>query len=179
MAGQSKDYRPTRNWTGGSVCPARDRGSRIKPLGTTQFPQPARNHAQSQLKTIIREQRPSGESSRVPASESRQQGASQQNCRSGGRRGRPKLRSTREGDRSEITIFQRCRLYRTGLSGDSAIPESRATRATTSLITRDCNRLVEEVRGLPTVEKCLARAAKHSAEKGERLTVKPLDKDCQ
>jgi len=57
-----------------------------------------------------------------------------------------------EGDRSEITIFRRCQPYRTGLSGDSAIPEIRATGATTSPIAQDCNQPVDEVRGLPTVE---------------------------
>ena len=37
-------------------------------------------------------------------------------------------------------------------SGDSGIPESCATRATTSPIARDCDRPVDEERGLPTVQ---------------------------
>ena len=70
----------------------------------------------------------------------------------GGGRGRPTTRSTREGDRNEIIVFRRCRQYRTVFSGDSAIPESRATGATTSPITRDCNRPLDEGRGCPTVQ---------------------------
>jgi len=102
---------------------------------------------------------------------------SRQNRRSGERRGRPKPRSAREGDRSEITIFQRCRPYRTGLSGDSAIPESRATGATTSPIARDCHRPVDEVRGLPTVQSVKRRHQNTVWRKEGRVTVKPLDKD--
>ena len=63
-------------------------------------------------------------------------------------------RSTREGNQSEITVFLRCRQYRTEISGDSAIPESRATRATTSPITRDWNRPIDEVKALPDRAKC-------------------------
>ena len=70
----------------------------------------------------------------------------------GGARGRPNTRSTREGDRSKIIVFRRCRPYRTVFSGDSAIPQSRATGATTSPITRDCNRPIDEGRGCPTVQ---------------------------
>ena len=70
----------------------------------------------------------------------------------GGGRGRANTRSTREGDRSEITVFRRIRPYRTVFSGDSAIPESRATGATTSPITRDCNRPIDEGTGCPTVQ---------------------------
>jgi len=42
-------------------------------------------------------------------------------------------------DRNEITTFRRCRPYRTVIQGDSAIPGSRATWATTCTITRDCD----------------------------------------
>ena len=70
----------------------------------------------------------------------------------GGGRGRPNTRSTREGDRSENTVFRRCRPYRTVFSGESTIPESRATGATTSPITRDCNRPIDEGRSCPTVQ---------------------------
>ena len=75
----------------------------------------------------------------------------------------PTPRSTREGDRSEITVFRRCRPYRTVPSGDSAIPESRATGATTSPITRDCYRPIDEGEGLPTVQ---------SVKRGQRNTVR-------
>ena len=75
----------------------------------------------------------------------------------------PTPRSTREGDRSEITVFRQCRPYRNRLSGDSAIPESRATGATTSPITRDCDRPIDEGEGLPTVQ---------SAKRGQRNTVR-------
>ena len=42
------------------------------PLGTREFHQHARSQARSQLETIMREQRPGGEGSRVPAKERRQ-----------------------------------------------------------------------------------------------------------
>jgi len=134
VTGQRKDRRPTGNRTGGGPYPARATGGSMIPLGTRDFHQHVRSHARSQLKTIIREQRAGVEGSRVPAKQSRQYSASRGNRRSGERRGRPKPRSTREGDQSEIMIFRQCRPYRTGLSGDSAIPESRATGATTSPI---------------------------------------------
>jgi len=44
------------------------------------------------------------------------------------------------------------RPYRPCTSGESAIPESRATRATTSPITRSCDRLLTMEGGLPTVQ---------------------------
>ena len=75
----------------------------------------------------------------------------------------PTPRSTREGDQNGITAFRRCRLYRNRLSGDSAIPESRATGATTSPITRDGDRPIDEVTGLPTVQ---------SAKRVQRNTVR-------
>jgi len=62
-------------------------------------------------------------------------------------------------DRNEITTFRRCRPYRTVIQGDSAIPGSRATGATTSTITRDCDRPIDEGKGLPTVQ-ILSEAAK-------------------
>ena len=55
-------------------------------------------------------------------------------------------------DRSEITTFQQCRPYRTEIQGDTAIPGSRATEATTSTITRDCDRPIDERKGLLTVQ---------------------------
>jgi len=42
--------------------------------------------------------------------------------------------------------------YRPCTSGESAIPESRATRATTSPITRSCDRVLTMEGGLPTVQ---------------------------
>ena len=62
-------------------------------------------------------------------------------------------------DRNEITTLRQCRLYRTVIQGDGAIPGSRATGATTSTITRDCDRPIEERKGLPTVQ-VLSEAAK-------------------
>jgi len=50
-------------------------------------------------------------------------------------------------DQNEITTFRRCRLYRTVIQGGSAIPGSRATGATTSTITRDCDRPIHEGKG--------------------------------
>jgi len=126
----------------------------------------------------MREQWPGGGGSRVPAKERRQLGASRRNRRSGRSRGRCKPRSAREGDRSEITIFRRCRLYRTGLSGDSAMLESRAARATTSPKARDCDRPVDVVRRLPTVQSVQRGQRNTVWRKEERVAVKPLDKDC-
>jgi len=69
VVGQSRDRRPTGNQTGGGACPTRDRGGSMIPLGTRDFHQHARSHARSQLETIMKEQRPGGEGSRVPAKE--------------------------------------------------------------------------------------------------------------
>jgi len=41
------------------------------PLGTREIHQHTHSHARSQLETILREQRPGGEGSRVPAKERR------------------------------------------------------------------------------------------------------------
>jgi len=76
-------------------------------------------------------------------------------------------------DRSEITTFRRCRPYRTVIQGDSAIPGSRATGATTSTITRDCDRPIDERKGLPTVQ-MLSEAAKQVRSKEGKVTVNPL-----
>jgi len=81
-------------------------------------------------------------------------------------------------DRSEITTFRRCRPYRTVIQGDSAIPGSRATGATTSTITRDCDRPIDERKGLPTVQ-MLSEAAKQVRSKEGKVTVKPLQPGCQ
>ena len=75
-------------------------------------------------------------------------------------------------DRNEITTFRRCRPYRTVIQGDSAIPGSRATGATTSTITRDCDRPIDERKGLPTVQ-MLSEAAKQVRRKEGKVTVKP------
>jgi len=68
-------------------------------------------------------------------------------------------------DRNEITTFRRCRPYRTVIQGGSAILWSRATGATTSTITRDCDRPIDERKGLPTVQ-TLSEAAKQVRRKG-------------
>ena len=72
VSGQGKERRPTGNLTGGGACPARDRGRSMIPLETREVHQHACSHARSQLVIIMREQRPSGEGSRVPAKERRQ-----------------------------------------------------------------------------------------------------------
>ena len=68
-------------------------------------------------------------------------------------------------------------MYRTGLSGESAIPESRATGATTSPIAPDCDRPVDEVTRLPTVQSVKQGQRNTVPRKEGRVTVKPLDKD--
>jgi len=83
-----------------------------------------------------------------------------------------------KADRNEIMTFRRCRPYRTVIQGDSAVPGSRATGATTSTITRDCNRPVDERKGLPTVQ-MLSKAAKQVRRKEGKVTVKPLQPGCQ
>ena len=55
-------------------------------------------------------------------------------------------RSTREGGPKLGHDFSTSRTYRTMMPGDSAIPGSRATGATTSTITRDCDRPIDEGR---------------------------------
>jgi len=72
VAGQSKDRRPTGNRTGGGACWARGRGGSMIPLGIRDFHQHANSHDRSQIETIMRQQRPGGEGSRVPAMERRQ-----------------------------------------------------------------------------------------------------------
>jgi len=72
VAGQSKDCRPTGNRTGRGACPARDRGGSMRPIGTREVHQHSLSHARFQLETMMREQRPGGEGSRVPAKERRQ-----------------------------------------------------------------------------------------------------------
>jgi len=81
-------------------------------------------------------------------------------------------------DRNEITAFRRCRPYRTVIQGGSAMPGSRATGATTSTITRDCDRPIDEGKGLPTVQ-MLSEAAKQVRRKERKVTVKPLQPGCQ
>ena len=77
-----------------------------------------------------------------------------------GGRGEPNQVEVRgREDRKKITTFGRCRPYRTVIQGDSAVPGGRATGATTSTITRDCDRPIDERKGLPTV-KMLSKAAK-------------------
>jgi len=81
-------------------------------------------------------------------------------------------------DRNDITTFRRCRPYRTVIQGDNAIPGSRSTGATTSTITRDRDRPIDEGKGLPTV-RMLSEAAKQVRRKGGKVTVKPLQPGCQ
>jgi len=81
-------------------------------------------------------------------------------------------------DGNEITTFGRYRPYRTVIQGDNAIPGSRATGASTSTITRDCDRPIDERKGLPTVQ-MLSEAAKQVRRKEGKVTVKPLQPGCQ
>ena len=81
-------------------------------------------------------------------------------------------------DPNEIMTFRRCRPYRTVIQGASAIPGSRATGATTSTITRDCDRPIDERKELPTVQ-MLSEAAKQVRRKEGKVTVKPLQPGCQ
>jgi len=81
-------------------------------------------------------------------------------------------------DRNDITTFRRCQPYRTVIQGDSAIPGSGATGATTSMITRDCDRPIDKRKGLPTVQ-MLSEAAKQVRRKEGKVTLKPLQPGCQ
>jgi len=76
-------------------------------------------------------------------------------------------------DRNEITTFRRCRLYRTVIQGGSAIPGSRASGATTSTLTRDCDRPIDERKGLRTVQ-MQSEVAKQVRSKEGKVTLKPL-----
>jgi len=69
-----------------------------------------------------------------------------------GGRGVPNQVEVREReDQNEIMTFRRCGPHQKVIQGDSAIPDSRATGATTSTITRDCDRPIAERKGLPTM----------------------------
>jgi len=93
----------------------------------------------------------------------------------GGGRGVPNQVELREReDRSEITTFRRCRPYRTVIQEDSAIPGSRATGATTSTITRDCDQPIDERKGLQTVQNA-KRGREASGEKGGSRAKRPLE----
>jgi len=81
-------------------------------------------------------------------------------------------------DQNEISTFRRCQPYRPDIQGDSAIPWSRASGATTSTITRDCDRPIDEGKGLPTVQ-MLSEAAKQVRTKEGKVTVKSLQPGCQ
>jgi len=76
------------------------------------------------------------------------------------------------GDRNEITTFRRCRPDRRVIQGDSAIPGSRATGATTSTRARDCDQPIDNRKGLPSVE-MLIEAAKQVRRSEARVTMKP------
>jgi len=83
-----------------------------------------------------------------------------------GRRGVPNQSEVRgREDRNKITAFQQCQPYPTVIQEDSPIPGSRATGATTSTITRDCDRPIDERNGLPTVQ-MLSEVAKQVWRKG-------------
>ena len=74
-------------------------------------------------------------------------------------------------DQNEITTFRRCRPYQTVIHGDNAIPGRRATGVPTSTITRDCDRPIDERKGLPTMQ-MLSEAAKQMWRKEGKVTMK-------
>jgi len=67
-------------------------------------------------------------------------------------------------DRNAITTFRQCRPYRTVIQGDSPIPGSRATGGTTWTITQDCDRPIDEGKGVPTMQ-MLSKPAKQVGRK--------------
>jgi len=81
-------------------------------------------------------------------------------------------------DRNEIKTFRRCRPYRTVIQGGSAIPGRRANGATTATITGDCDRPLDERKGLPTVQ-MLSEVAKQVRRKEGKVSVKRLQPGCQ
>jgi len=90
-----------------------------------------------------------------------------------GGRGVPSLVEVRgRENRNEIRTFRRCRPYRTVIQGNRAVTGSRATGATTSTITRDCDRPIDERKGLPTLQ-MLSEAAKQVRRKEGKVAVKP------
>jgi len=58
------------------------------------------------------------------------------------------------------------------IKGDSAIPVSRATGATTSMIPRDCDQPIDQRKGLPTVQ-MLTEGVKLVGKQEGKVTVKP------
>ena len=87
-------------------------------------------------------------------------------------------RSTREGGPKRDHDFSTMPTVPNSDPRDSAIPGSRATGATTSTITRDCDRPIDERKGLLTVP-MLSQAVKQVRRKEGKLTVKPLQPGCQ
>ena len=140
-----------RNRTSRSACPVRGKGGRSK-SPTTSPHHCAPGHSRENW-PIRREQGPGrGHGRAMPHKECLAVTGPQDEPSRGGGRGSPNTRSTREGDLNEITVFPRSQPYRAVFSRESSIPESRATGATTSLITRDCNPPIDEGRGCPTVQ---------------------------
>ena len=68
------------------------------------------------------------------------------------REGSPRTKKYEHGGPRRGHDFSKNPPYRPCISGESAIPESRATRATTSPITRNCDRVLTMEGGLPTVQ---------------------------
>ena len=136
-----------------SACPVRGRGGRSE-TPTTSPNHCARGHSREN-QPIRREQGPRGRrGGAMPHRERWLYLSHMTRPVRGGRRGRPNNEKY-EGRRPKRDhSFRRCRPYRTVFSGDSAIQESRTTGATTSPITRDCNRPIDEVKGLPDRAKC-------------------------
>jgi len=58
------------------------------------------------------------------------------------------------------------------IQGDRKIPESRATGATSLMITQDCDRPIDERKGFADPAN-VKRGSETSADKGEKITVKP------
>jgi len=76
-------------------------------------------------------------------------------------------------DRYEIMTFRRCLPDRTVIQADSAIPGSRATWATTSTITPDWDRPIDERKGVADRGNA-KRGSEASAEKGGSRAKRPL-----
>ena len=92
-----------------------------------------------EVPAIVRGSRvPAAEADKVPAKEGRSSTV-QADLTRGKRQeeGSPNNREVRTGRPETGSQFFKCRLYRSGNSGESAIPESRATRTTTSPIVRN------------------------------------------
>jgi len=68
------------------------------------------------------------------------------------REGSPDTKKYEQGGPRRGHDFSKYQRYQPSISGESAIPESQATRAPTSPITRSCDHVLTMEVGLPTVQ---------------------------